>query len=151
LDIQYYIDRNPSSHETVKRSEIDFVNKRLLFYLGVELPYSVRNFLSICNGVDFGGVFIYSASSILEMTLVNEFLNQEGESKSLEVGRSSDSYMVYNYEEDAFDVLAIGGGVSISFGDLFSLFDYYSDLSYDTDSYEEKTYEQLILDQLEAM
>ena len=85
------------------------------------------------------------------MTLANELLNQEGESKSLEVGRSSDSYMVYNYEEDAFDVLFIGGGVSISFGDLFSLFDYYSDLSYDTDSYEEKTYEQLILDQLEAI
>ena len=48
-------------------------------------------------------------------------------------------------------MLFIGGGVSISFGDQFSLFDYYSDLSYDTDSYEEKTYEQLILDQLEAI
>ena len=147
LDIYQYIDDNPSQHTVALRSSLNLLKDRLNFYLGVDVPTKIKNFLSICNGVYLDGFKIHSGGDILKFTLDNIFINSIGEEKKLEVGRSDDGFVVYNYSSTSFEYTLDNGEILLEFDDMFSVFEHFSDLFHDG-FIEEKSYEDLILDSL---
>ena len=151
MNIYQYIEENPLKHFIASENEIKSVKNKLLFFLGVDIPKKVRNFFVVCDGVYMDGFVIHSIDMVFQRTIYNIDLNLGEESKRLEVGKADDSFIYYNYVEDVFELTEYNGLVLNTFETMFNVFDYFTDLIYNSDMKEEKTYEQLISDALEAI
>ena len=149
MKIYQYIQENPRKHSVASLSEINSENKKLMFNLGVSLPSQLVNFLSVCNGVEINGFYIYSAREITNTTLNNAYLNIDLGTKKIEVGRVLDTFIYYNYEEDILEQVEYNQEVIESFSSIFSLFDYFYDIFYDPETdIEDQNYDEIISEAL---
>tara|TARA_Y100000034_G_scaffold73571_1_gene88512 strand:+ start:2148 stop:2606 length:459 start_codon:yes stop_codon:yes gene_type:complete len=147
MNIYQYIDENPKKHTVALKTDLDSLDKQLEFYLGAKLPNAVRNFLSVCNGVSIGGFLLYSDKFILSSTLDNIEINLDDQPKRIELGRADDTFIFYNYVDGIVEWVEYSDLIQSTFDNLFSLFDYFSDLYYDSEIHSDKfTYEELITD-----
>ena len=126
MDISDFILDNPSLHDVTNKQELDSIDSKLLFNLGVKLPASVRNFYGVCNGVSLGDFNIYPIEDVFNRTINSTFLNLQGMNKSLEIGEFSGAFIIYDYVYESYNYSVFGGDTIKSFVDLFVLFEHFS-------------------------